>query len=148
MKRITKKIKKYYYLSNDLVYKNIFGTTKNKRFTQRLLELLLNQPLGSLNDIVILNSVKLIPNYIKTRKLEMDILVYIPSLNIKVILEMQHKLDEDTLTKAYVYLCTTIEKEYKSGEKGFTCTSKLKQIIFGEQICEYCQLPTAASSGA
>ena len=66
---------KYFYLSHDLVFKYIFGTNANKRFTKRFLELYLDKNIGN---IKILNSVKLMPNNIKTRKLEMDVLVYIP----------------------------------------------------------------------
>lgn len=128
---------KYYYLNHDLVFKYIFGTNANKKFTERLLELYFDKPIGSLNDIIILNSVKLIPYNIKTRKLELDTLVYIPSLNTKVILEMQNKFNNATFTKRSIYLCSVIIKEYKSGEKEFTSTSKIKEIIFADHICEY-----------
>ena len=129
------KNKKFYYLSHDLVFKYIFGTNSNKRFTQRFIELYLDEQVDSLNDIKILNGVKLIPNNIKTRKLEMDVLVYIPKTNTKIVLEMQDKFNEDTFTKCFIYICSLIFKEYKSGEKGFISTDKIKEVIITKHVC-------------
>jgi len=125
---------KYFYLSHDLVFKYIFGTNANKRFTKRFLELYLDKNIGN---IKILNSVKLMPNNIKTRKLEMDVLVYIPKLNTKIIIEMQNILSVETFTKAFLYLSSVIQKEYKSGETEFTKTDTVKEIIVAGHICEH-----------
>ena len=125
---------KYFYLSHDLVFKYIFGTNANKRFTKRFLELYLDKNIGN---IKILNSVKLMPNNIKTRKLEMDVLVYIPKLNTKIIIEMQNILSVETFTKAFLYLSSVIQKEYKSGETEFTKIDTVKEIIVAGHICEH-----------
>lgn len=120
---------KYYFLNNDLVFKHIFGSNSNKRFIQRFLELYLNLPLGSLSDLIILNSVKLTPSNIRTRKFEIDILIYIPSLNMKFLLEMQNKFNEDAFIKGLVYLCNLVVKEYKVGEKSFIDTNTIKGLM-------------------
>lgn len=67
----------------------------------------------------------------------MDVLVIIPNLNIKIILEMQNILNEDTFIKSILYLFSVILKEYKIGEKKFTNTSVIKEIIISGHICEY-----------
>ena len=124
---------KYYYLSHDLVFKYIFGTNANKRFTKRFLELYLNKNIGN---IKILNSVKIMPDNIKTRKLEMDVLVYISKFNTKIIIEMQNILNVATLDKSLLYLYSITQKEYKVGEKEYAKTDKIKEIIVAGHICE------------
>lgn len=124
------------FLYNDLVFKFIFGTTDNKIYLQHFLKLLFDSLIGSFRNIQILNSVKLIPGHIKTRKLEMDVFVSIPSISTKVILEMQTELNVNTLSKNIVYLFSQIPKEFKSGDSSFIDSFNVKEFIFVKHSCE------------
>lgn len=68
----------YKPLLNDIVFKYIFGYNKNIKYTEYLLELLFNMPLGSLKgNIEIINSLKLNKISFKERGFEVDIRIKI-----------------------------------------------------------------------
>jgi len=113
------------------------GTDENKKYTQRFLELYFDVPLGSLSDIEILNSVKMIPKNINIKTLELDVLVKIPSLDTIVILEMQKELNHNTFTKNALYLFCELSKEFKRGEEKYTNTPKIILINLVKHICDY-----------
>ena len=98
----------YKYLSSDIVFKYIFGTDENKKYTAKFLELFMNISPVLLDDIVIENSVKITPKTVNKRKYELDVIVVIPKLNMKVILEMQNELNNNTLSKNIIYLLLVI----------------------------------------
>ena len=63
-------------LGSDIIFKEIFGTEKNIRFTELLLETLKNMPHGSLKDkVTILNSSPLNKTNIQNKSVSADILV-------------------------------------------------------------------------
>ena len=127
----------YKYLSSDIVFKYIFGTDENKKYTAKFLELFMNISPDLLDDIVIENSVKLTPKTVTKRKYELDVIVVIPKLNMKVILEMQNELNNNTLSKNIIYLFSLIGKELKSGQKDFSKCSRFIEINLVKHFCGY-----------
>lgn len=124
----TKIIKRY--ASNDLVFKFLFGIEENKKFTIYLVETILNVPHGTIDDIEIINSIKLTPSNILNKTLEMDVYIKVPCLNLNLIVEMQDYLNTNSLKKAYLYLCNSTSKEFKRGEKDYNKHPNFMLIIF------------------
>lgn len=126
---------KYKYLSSDIVFKYIFGTNQNKKYTSKFLELFMGIPPDLLDDIIIENSIKLTPKTVKTRKYEMDIVVIIPKLNKKVIIEMQEYLNDNTISKNIIYLFSLIGKELKEGQNNFSKCPDFIEINLVKHFC-------------
>ena len=73
-------------LGSDIIFKEIFGTEKNIRFTELLLETLKNMPHGSLKDkVTILNSSPLNKTNIQNKSVNADILVSMGALMRKTL---------------------------------------------------------------
>ncbi len=109
-------------LSNDLVFKEIFGTQKNICFLERFLEELKELPKDSLKGkATILNGNPLNKTNIKNKSVVSDILVSIP--NEIINLEMYTQFDEEDFTKSKVYFFRiystdlTVGKDYKEQRK-------------------------------
>lgn len=115
-------------LSFDLMFKYIFGTNDNKKFTSDLLESLFDLEPGSFKDIEILNSVKLGRETILSKKFELDVLVKPPDGN-EINLEMQRIYDENAEIKNTLYIFSKFSNFLKTGEK-YDKLSKIFQVAF------------------
>ena len=103
-------------LSSDLVFKEIFGTQKNIRFLEVLLEELKHFPKNSLkNKVTILNGNPLNKTNVKNKSVASDILVKIPGEIIN--LEMYTNFDEEDFTKSKVYFFRIYSTDLPVGEK-------------------------------
>ncbi len=102
-------------LSNDLVFKEIFGTQKNICFLERLLEELKEYPHNSLKGkVTILNGNPLNKTNIKNKSVVSDILVRIPDEIIN--LEMYTQFDEEDFIKSKVYFFRIYSTDLPVGE--------------------------------
>ena len=108
-------IKKVVPLSNNIMFKYIFGTSKNKRYTQDLLEKLYNLKEGTLNNIKIINSVNVTKANINKKDFELDIVVELENKN-KINIEMYTKYDNNSETKSLMYVTSLLSKELLKGE--------------------------------
>lgn len=115
-------------LSFDLMFKYIFGTNDNKKFTSDLLESLLDLEPGAFKDIEILNSVKLDRETILSKRFELDVLVRLPDGN-EINLDMQRIYDENAEIKNTLYIFSKFSNFLKSGEK-YDKLSKIFQVAF------------------
>lgn len=122
------------FASNDLIFKYLFGINENKKFTIYLLETIFNLPHGTIKYINIINSIKFTPNKLYNKKLELDVYIEIPSLNLNVIIEMQDTLNNSTLKKAYTYLSSSVPEIFKSGEKSFDKHPDVMLIILANKF--------------
>ena len=78
-------------LGSDIIFKEIFGTEKNIRFTELLLETLKNMPHGSLKDkVTILNSSPLNKTNIQNKSVSADILVSMGALMRKTLQKVKY----------------------------------------------------------
>ena len=112
-------------LSSDLVFKEIFGTQKNIRFLEVLLEELKHFPKNSLkNKVTILNGNPLNKTNVKNKSVVSDILVEIPGEIIN--LEMYTNFDEEDFTKSKVYFFRIYSTDLPIGEK-YTQQHKVSQ---------------------
>ena len=92
------KNKTFLPIYNDLVFKNLFGVSKNIENTTNLLESLFNFEKGTLKGSKIINSVTLDKDTVLNKKFELDIKLEDPFGNI-YNLEMQRKLDKNAEIK-------------------------------------------------
>ena len=133
-----------YSLSSDLIFKEIFGTQKNIRFLEFMLELLKDLPLSSLkNKVSILNGSPLNKTSVQNKSVTSDILVEIPGELIN--LEMYSLLDDKAFTKSKVYFFriystdlhvgSSYKKQRKISQYNFCLKSSLP--FTKELKCEY-----------
>ena len=105
----------FYALSNDLLFKQIFGTQKNIRFLEVLLEEIKGLPRGSLHQkISVLNNYPLNKTNLKNKTLTSDILVELPDEIIN--LEMYTSFDQEKFTKSKMYFFRIYSTELQIGE--------------------------------
>ncbi len=124
----TREKNKYVLLSNDLMFKYIFGTTENKKFTADLLETFFNLESGTLKDIEITNSVVLDRKMLDARKFELDILVRLPD-GSNINIEMQNYNDINSEIKNTLYIMGKFKDDLKPKVK-YSKISKATQIDF------------------
>lgn len=103
-------------LSYDIMFKHIFETNKNKKFTSNMLECLLNLEEGYLRNIKVLNSVVLDKKEVNSKRLELDVLVELPDKS-EIVLEMQRIYDENAKIKNTLYIMDKFESKLKVGEE-------------------------------
>ncbi|MCM1052663.1 MAG: Rpn family recombination-promoting nuclease/putative transposase, partial [Ruminococcus sp.] len=117
------------FLSNDLVFKFIFGTNNHVKYVSDLLESFYNLLPGSLKNLKILNSVKLNQNTIKNKKFELDVLVELENGDL-INLEMYNKYDINAEKKSLLYISKVLgSKSLKASEK-YDLARKAHQINF------------------
>ena len=105
----------FYSLSNDLLFKQIFGTKKNIRFLEVLLEEIKGLPRGSLHQkISVLNSYPLNKTNLSNKTLTSDILVDLPDEIIN--LEMYTSFDQEKFTKSKMYFFRIYATELQIGQ--------------------------------
>lgn len=122
-------------LGSDIIFKEIFGTEKNIRFTELLLETLKNMPHGSLKDkVTILNSSPLNKTNIQNKSVSADILVSIPGEVINI--EVYGHFDEEKFTKSKVYFFRLYATDLPVGEE-----YAKQHIIIQYNICLTSSLP-------
>ena len=115
----------FYSLSNDLLFKQIFGTKKNIRFLEVLLEEIKGLPRGSLHQkISVLNSYPLNKTNLKNKTLTSDILVELPDEIINI--EMYTSFDQEKFTKSKMYFFRIYSTELQIGE-GYSQKKKVTQ---------------------
>ncbi len=118
-----------YYLSNDLVFKHIFGTKENVRFTADLLESFYNYEKGSLKGLKVINSYKPKSENIKDKKYELDVLVKLKSGDL-INLEMYNNYDLNAEKKSVLYISKIISKKaIKRGEE-YNLANSVQQLNF------------------
>ncbi len=121
-------------LHGDLVFKEIFGTQKNVRFTEYLLELLKGYERGFLRGkVTVLNEVFLEKTKLKDKGITSDVLAKIGDEVIN--LEMYMSFEEDDLEKSLVYLTRIYGTRLEIGEK-YQKQPKVTQYNF----CESCHV--------
>lgn len=122
-------------LGSDIIFKEIFGTEKNIRFTELLLETLKNMLHGSLKDkVTILNSSPLNKTNIQNKSVSADILVSIPGEVINI--EVYGRFDEENFTKSKVYFFRLYATDLPVGEE-----YAKQHIIIQYNICLTSSLP-------
>ena len=125
----------FYSLSNDLLFKQIFGTKKNIRFLEVLLEEIKGLPRGSLHQkISVLNSYPLNKTNLKNKTLTSDILVELPDEIINI--EMYTSFDQEKFTKSKMYFFRIYSIELQIGE-GYSQKKKVTQY----NLCLKSSLP-------
>lgn len=108
-------MKKFIPPSNDLMFKNLFGTEENIMFTIDMLHKLLKLSYNELEELTIVNSVKLNKETIENKHFEMDVLIRLKNGDL-INLEMQQEYDEEAESKSLMYLTGTFYKSLKKGE--------------------------------
>lgn len=124
----TVKIEKIYPLYNDLMFKHIFGTSKNIRFTKYLLDKLELCDKAMIDDIKIVNSAKLITEQYNDKKFEVDVLIRMPNNDI-INLEMYNNPSRSSAIKSEMYACRLFAKQLRSGND-YEKISKVIQYNF------------------
>ena len=125
----------FIFLSNDLLFKQIFGTQKNIRFLEVLLEEIKGLPRGSLHQkISVLNSYPLNKTNLKNKTLTSDILVELPDEIIN--LEMYTSFDQEKFTKSKMYFFRIYATELQIG-KDYSQKKKVTQY----NLCLKSSLP-------
>ncbi len=112
----------------DLQFKNLFGTTKNKKYTCDLLENLFGLKKGSLKNLKILNSVKLDNETIINKRFELDVLIELPN-GSKINMEMQKVLDKSSTIKNIMYVFNVFSTNLKAGQN-YNETKPVLQVDF------------------
>lgn len=116
----------------DLMFKNLFGTEKNKKFTIDMLEKLFCLEKGSLNGSIIKNSVNLDKETVLNKKFELDIIVETPNKDI-LNLEMQCIYNKDAKIKNFMYVTGLFYSQLKTSEN-YKETKKVTGINFIKSI--------------
>lgn len=116
----------YYGLNNDIVFKYIFGTEENKKYTIDLIGEILNIDKQKFISSKITNSVKLDRETIRKKQFETD--VVIETKDVIYSLEMQNENTLNTEIKNTMYGMKIFSNQLKKGEK----YEKTKALI---QIC-------------
>ena len=122
------KNKTFLPIYNDLVFKNLFGVSKNIQNTTNLLESLFNLEKGTLKGSKIINSVTLDKDTVLNKKFELDIKLEDPFGNI-YNLEMQRKLDKNAEIKNFIYITGLFFTNLKPGEN-YKNMNKVVQLEF------------------
>ena len=122
------KNKTFLPIYNDLVFKNLFGVSKNIENTTNLLESLFNLEKGTLEGSKIINSVTLDKDTVLNKKFELDIKLEDPFGNI-YNLEMQRKLDKNAEIKNFIYITGLFFTNLKPGEN-YKNMNKVVQLEF------------------
>ena len=126
------KNKKYIALHYDLIYKHIFGTNKNIKYTIDMLEKLLELPSGSLEGSTIRNSVVLDKERVKNKDFSLDIILETPSGAI-FNLEMQKHYDKNAEIKNFMYVTKLFSTQLKVGDD-YKLVKKVSQINFVKDL--------------
>ncbi|MCM1052893.1 MAG: Rpn family recombination-promoting nuclease/putative transposase [Ruminococcus sp.] len=101
----TKEKRSFYYLSNDKVFKYIFGTYENLKYTKDLLECFFhNKEEGYFDNLENFNSHKLDIKTILEKGYEVDVLVKLKNGNF-INMEVYNKYGENEERKSSQYLC-------------------------------------------
>ena len=122
------KNKTFLPIYNDLVFKNLFGVSKNIQNTTNLLESLFNLEKGTLEGSKIINSVTLDKDTVLNKKFELDIKLEDPFGNI-YNLEMQRKLDKNAEIKNFIYITGLFFTNLRPGEN-YKNMNKVVQLEF------------------
>ena len=122
------KNKTFLPIYNDLVFKNLFGVSKNIENTTNLLESLFNLEKGTLKGSKIINSVTLDKDTVLNKKFELDIKLEDPFGNI-YNLEMQRKLDKNAEIKNFIYITGLFFTNLRPGEN-YKNMNKVVQLEF------------------
>lgn len=130
--------------SNDLMFKNLFGVQERDYLVKDFLHKLLKLDNDYLEDLEIVNSVKLDKETIENKHFEMDVLIRFKNGD-KIDLEMQNVYDTDAELKSLLYITGSFYKVLKSGEnyknipkvKGITIAKDLKLHKNNKQIQRY-----------
>lgn len=118
----------YLPLYGDLQYKYIFGTTKNIKYTTRLLELLLKKEKGTFENSKIHNEVKLDRYTVNSKSFELDIVVELPDKTILNV-EIQSTLEKNAEIKNTMYITKLFSTNLRRGEN-YKEVKKITQIEF------------------
>lgn len=144
-------VKIYKTLLNDLVFKYIFGYSKNIYYTEYLLELLFNMEIGTLKGkIEIINSFKLEKSSYNERGFEVDIKVKMDDGEV-LNLEAYTTFDMISKLKSTMYLGHMFATQLDAGDKiskvkphlqinfvkGLNIKSKIFTIISEDDSREY-----------
>ena len=113
MKTELKEVVPLYY---DLMFKYIFGTKENIKYTQNLLESLYDLEENELKGIKVDNSVNLLKENIKLKDYETDIIVTLPNGNL-INMEIYTNYTADAEKKSVMYLTTIFSQGLKKGQK-------------------------------
>ncbi len=124
---------KVYPLSYDLMFKHIFGTNKNIRFTKYLLEKWLGYSKEELIGLKVLNSAKLNKEKILDKNFEADVIVQLITGDI-INLEMYNHPSEISSIKSEMYACRLFAKQLKKG-KDYTEAKTVSQYNFIKNGC-------------
>ena len=101
----------------DMCFKYLFGYQKNIRFSEYLIETLLNKEEGYFHDkLEIMNSYKFEKTGINERGLEADIKIKLPDNSI-IILEAYTNFSNDKKYKSLMYIGHTFSTQLKIGKK-------------------------------
>ena len=114
----------FYPIYADAMFKEIFGTEKNKKFTADLLESYFKLESGTLKDIEIINSVELDRETVFKRQYELDVKVKLPDGTL-VNIEMQKVYNSFAEKKNFTYLTKMYSNQLDKNED----MSKVKKTI-------------------
>lgn len=119
---------KIYSLSGDLMFKNLFGTKRNAKFTEDLLEAFFDLGKGTLKGLEITNSVKLDRNTIDLKKFELDVMVKLKN-GESINLEMYRKYDKNSEIKSFMYITGKFSEGLERSED-YSLAKKVTQLNF------------------
>ncbi len=143
----------YLFLHRDIIFKDVFGTNKNIKYTQDLLEKFFKLEKGSLDGMTIENSVVLDRETVKEKKFELDVLVKTKDKSF-INLEMQTKLDDHAEKKNFLYVARLISQGLNPGENydklkpvtGLEFSKEMHLHKDDEKIKRYCMTNVKNSS--
>ena len=115
-------------LYTDLQAKNLFGTSRNVIFTEDLLENYFSLEKGSLRGCKITNSIVITSELIRSKKIEMDIMVQLPN-GKEINLEFYSYYDKYSETKSFIYISKLFGNQLNVGEK-YNKVHEVSQINF------------------
>lgn len=119
---------KIYGLSGDLMFKNLFGTKRNAKFTENLLEAFFDLERGTLKGLEITNSVKLDRSTIDLKKFELDVMVKLKN-GESINLEMYKKYDKNSEIKSFMYITGKFSEGLERSED-YSLAKKVTQLNF------------------
>ena len=122
------KNKTFLPIYNDLVFKNLFGVSKNIKNTTNMLEEFFGFPKGFLDGSKITNSVTLDRETVNKKSFELDVKLEDPYGNI-YNLEMQRTLDKEAEVKNSIYVMALFQGGLSKGVN-YNKIKKVTQVEF------------------